>query len=387
MPATSIQPIPDVKRKEKHLVQALRELATKAGTGSKLPTMKELSGGFGVALATLDRAFSVLEAEGIVHRKRGSGVYVTPRIEQTSIAIVFHSFFLSKLAAAVDQTLLAVCRERAVSHRQRTLLYVDVPEAEMGVNGIPGRESLHADLRAGTIDALIVFGRTQKLQPLTVPAVTMVAGGQDPSEDLPHEIPDVVIQNYAGLIEQGVAALARQGCRRIGMLSHFGWSRGQGFQTDRLAYRRGIRAAGLPYRPQWEWSNPLDAARDQTNDEVGFVGLCRLLGEDGSHAHDRPDGLVITDDHAARGALMAARRSGLIIGRDIRIATHANAGTRILRNEEDVLTLVEFDPVEEVDALFDLIDSRLQHGSGPRRIVVNAHPRESQQPPGAAAQA
>ena len=47
--------------------------------GSRLPSQRELADSFGVTLMTLRQALALLEADGLLVAKRGSGTYVSPR--------------------------------------------------------------------------------------------------------------------------------------------------------------------------------------------------------------------------------------------------------------------------------------------------------------------
>jgi DNA-binding LacI/PurR family transcriptional regulator len=378
----SLSPIPNVRCKEAHVVSCLTELAVKIGPGNKLPTMSELCARLNVARATLDRALATVEANGIILRKRGSGIYVTSRVAQKTIGMVFYRHFLSDFAPIMDRTFFAACRTRALSHQQRTVLYVYESEAAMDVAGIPGRETLLADLQAGIVHGLIVSGFSRFEKPeadfIRVPAVTVMPGGAKPRDDAKHEIQAVVIQNFASLIQQGVKALALQGCRRIALISHFSFLRPEGFDTDLRAFRSALKSAGLIHRPQWEWwdRRQLPDYSDLTHDEIGYAAFKELMQldrrNDQGPARHIPDGVVITDDNVARGAMVAARRAPIRIGVDVRVATHSNARSPVLRNDEDLITRMEFDPAQEVEHLFAILDAP-SNGipPAPRRVVLN----------------
>jgi GntR family transcriptional regulator len=57
----------------------LRELIAAANVGDRLPSERELSERWGIARMTLRRAVDSLVAEGVVERRHGSGMYVTPQ--------------------------------------------------------------------------------------------------------------------------------------------------------------------------------------------------------------------------------------------------------------------------------------------------------------------
>jgi DNA-binding LacI/PurR family transcriptional regulator len=381
MSRLSLSPIPNVRRKESQIITSLTELAAKVGPGNKLPTMSELCAGLNVARATLDRALAAVEANGILLRRRGSGIYVTRRVAQKSIGVVFYRHFLSSFAPVMDRTFLAACRARALSHQQRTVLYVYESEGKMDIAGIPGRETLLADIQAGNVHALIASGFSRFENPeadlLSIPVATIMPGGNKPAEDAQHGIPEVVIQNFSSLIQQGVQSLVRQGCRRIALISHFSFLRPEGFQTDLKAYRSALKTCNLPHRSEWEWWDRRQLAdySELTHDEIGYAAFNELMRRytGGAVPGDVvPDGMVITDDNVTRGALVAARRAGIRIGADVRIASHSNTNSSVLRNNDDVITRMEFDPAQEAEGIFEILDARLTGSEHPpRRIVLS----------------
>ena len=114
-----------------------------------------------------------------------------------------------------------------------------------------------------------------------------------------------------------------------------------------------------------------------TNEEQGYQLMNELFrgwrkGEcRGDHY---PDGVVCTDDMYTRGALVAARKLGLVIGCDVRIATHVNKGSPALNGHEGELTLLEVDLQELIEAMFEMLET-LMSGEKPEREVVSVAPK------------
>ena len=77
-----------------------------------------------------------------------------------------------------------------------------------------------------------------------------------------------------------------------------------------------------------------------------------------------PDGIVFTNDIEAQGVLMAFYRMGIVPGRDIRIASHTNAGSSALLAWHDQITRLEYDPAQLVALLFETLES-LMSGEEP----------------------
>jgi DNA-binding LacI/PurR family transcriptional regulator len=66
-------------------------------------------------------------------------------------------------------------------------------------------------------------------------------------------------------------------------------------------------------------------------------------------------------------------------GTDIKIATHANKGSTALLGYEDDLTCVEVDVAELVDALYKMLEARMDGRKLPlQRVSLKPHLRLSQ---------
>jgi len=70
----------------------------------------------------------------------------------------------------------------------------------------------------------------------------------------------------------------------------------------------------------------------------------------------RPDGLVIEDDMVASGVHKALEELGVRVGVDVKIATHANAGSPVGFGLHGRVIQLLFDPTDFVQAMFALLD-------------------------------
>ena len=94
--------------------------------------------------------------------------------------------------------------------------------------------------------------------------------------------------------------------------------------------------------------------------DVGDVGdqmpsynlACAVFGTPGS----RPDGVILDDDMAASGVHKALEELGIKIGVDVKIATHANAGSPIGFALHGRVIQMMFDPTDFVEAMFEILD-------------------------------
>jgi len=112
--------------------------------------------------------------------------------------------------------------------------------------------------------------------------------------------------------------------------------------------------------------------------EVGDVGnqmpsynLARAVFG-GPNPH--PDGLLIDDDMAASGVHRALEELGLKIGVDVKIATHANAGSAVGFALHGRTIQILFEPTDFVHAMFEILDSD-SVGDLERPLTVHVQPR------------
>jgi DNA-binding LacI/PurR family transcriptional regulator len=341
-PITSRQKFSEVKA-------ALRTLAGNHVPGTKLPTMRELCKHLNIAVATLDSALEDLESCGVVTRRRGSGIFVGPGVAQKSIGIIFGINIFEIGASLVFREILSQCRHRAETHHERFSFYIDIDpwNSLPGALPLPAHSDLVQDLQSGKLDgALLLWPRNDEqlewVRGHDLPVISLGCALRRVNET---QSTNAVRLDYEALQNVGVEALLDQGCRRIGFIH----------SVIHLAPATGLLASrGAVCRPEWIWRpvRPL-LEMPETSEQIGFQVAKRMLAS----PHDRPDGLVILDDMLTRGALNALRKLGLQPGSDIHIATHANKGSSTLYGYEDELILLEFDPEEIVETLFQMLES------------------------------
>jgi DNA-binding LacI/PurR family transcriptional regulator len=370
MPLTTLKPVSGNRRREAAKL-ALRALALKIGPNGKLPTIKELCQSLDVAKATVDTALDALEAEGVIRRKHGSGIYVTPRIGQKNIALVFGNNVFGADVSPVYPHIIERSRERAASHNENFSFFLDLPSMQADMPQVPVHGDLAEAIASGRVHGILLGIRNSVeeevwLRAQGVPLVSL---------SLPAEYPFSVTVDYDALIRLSVQALAEQGCRRIGMITPFGYCRddASAFQhRDREAFAESLSRLGLPQQKEWIWEDRTQHDDlTETREQQGARALRELLGDrPGPH----PDGLVIADDMLTRGVLAAARQQGVSVGETVKIASHANKGSPALAEWAGQLTLVEVDPDEIVEAMFGMLE-RLMNGVGVEEKVAVIKPR------------
>jgi DNA-binding LacI/PurR family transcriptional regulator len=308
-----------------------------------------------VAKATVNSALEELEEEGVVRRRRGSGIFVSEQIGQKRVGLVFGENVFEVGRSPIYSLLLDRSRDRAASHGEIFSFYFDVPPTGAD-RSVPVHQDLVDALAKKRLHGLLLVSRHSIEQEawLRAQGVPLVSLAMGASESYCCAVPD-----YAEIVRMGVRSLAEQGCRRIGLISALGMC-SQG-RTQAAVHRATLAQLGLPHRPEWVWERPgaeLSDPEHGTRGEQGYQALLTLLEPD-RHALD---GVVINDDMMTLGVLAAAKKSGLAVGSDLKIATHANKGSLALIEHERVLTLLEFDLNEFVEAMFGMLESLMAGG-------------------------
>ncbi len=336
---------------------ALREQARQLGPGGKLPTVVDLCGQLGVAKATINSALGELQAEGILRRRRGSGIYVTPRIDQKTVGLVFGGDVFRVGVSPVYALLIDRCRERAASHGEHFSFFFNLRPTQTAGESIPVHQDLAEAIAGGRLHGIILgTGVGESEEEWLLSQKVPVVGATSPL--MPHR----VVIDYAELIRLGVEALARQGCRRLGFITPFGRWRQTNLPDrdfDLHAFASALKTHGLPCRPEWLWEHRTPPGQETIlHEEQGCQAVLDLFA---AGQGEWPDSLLIADDMMTRGALVGLRRRGLTPGKEVKIATHANRGSPTLYGYEDVLTRIEVDVEELVEKMFDLLE-RLMAG-------------------------
>lgn len=366
MMTTRLQP---VKGKDK-VAQVKRQclaLAQRLGSGNKLPAIRDLCHDLQVTITTVDAALRSLETEGVVVRKHGSGVYVSPRLGQKTIGLVFsRHVFRDPTAQQFYDQLLDLCRQRAQSRQERFSLYVDLaasparPTEDAAhwelLEDLQNRR-LHGILRVCDLPADVL----QCTRELNIPVAGLGTSG-------PRNDPLTIAIDWPELVRIGVESLAQQGCKTLGLITPFGFwrtphspsvTRHGVWNDDIKAFANTLSRINLTSHPHliWEYHpTPEECSGISeyiTNEERGYHALKSLYT---NRAVPRPDGILILDDTMTKGAISAMQSLDLQLGKDLHLATHANRGSSGLRGYRDRLTLLEIDVQAMVEQMFQILE-------------------------------
>lgn len=260
--------------------------------GARLPSFPELrTQGYGQA--TIEKALRMLEAEGLVERNNGRGVFVTaPRSRPAQTGLVG----------------LLGLRDGSGLHPYWSELLVGAQDA---LHGQGYDIALIKDLeqtRWERLEGVLTFGyeglQWARRRPLTMPLVALMA--------VEASVPYLEVDEFSAM-QAAVAHLVRLGHRKIAYLVVAGG------ELPRLpGYCAGLAAANIPVQPAWirrfEAGGPTSS--------VAFTNTARAAMEDWL-AQDWTSlgctALIVWNDDAALGAMRALRQAGYRIPEDVSV--------------------------------------------------------------------
>jgi len=356
--------------KQTAVMDAITNLARQQGPGSKLPTVRRMCLMLGVTSTTLQRCLRELESRGVITRRQGSGVYVSPDIEQKTIGLVFGRNVLSPGFSPNYLEIVNQCALRACAKGERFSFYIDIQNVSPRLQGTPVHRDLAEALTLGKLSGLLVTCTRGPAWEdwLRDQRVPMVRYGH---------LADVHFDGLA-MARMAVDALADAGCRSLGHL---------GCWRDEIdAFHDHTDRRGLARMPEWIQelgpTNPVWADRHEEFGCLTAQGLLATVRQPGADRPLLPDGLVIADDMIAAGVCKAFDEAGIVIGRDIHIATHANKGSVVLRPWSERLFHLETDPAKIAAALFSALDALIEGKRSPHEktaitpvLITPAAPR------------
>jgi DNA-binding LacI/PurR family transcriptional regulator len=349
LPSQLLYPILN-KKKSVLAAEAIERLARSLGESAKLPTFQELLRLLDISVTTLNLALNQLESRDIISRRQGSGIYVSKRLFEKRIALVFGCNIFQPGVSPFYSLLLKHCEKRAATHREQFSFYLDTPELSRSSGDSMVHRDLEEVISQGKIDGILVAQQRDQaqgkwLQQQDIPVVSL---------DTYPSGPRLINFDYQELIDLCVGALCERGCRTLGLLGIL--------NEHALMFRNSAEKRGVQISERWmvypktEEDPPYDR-----HESLGRENVEDLIAQCGGKT-GLPDGLVITDDVLACGACSRLEGFGVLPGTDIKIATHLNKGSDILANWKNKLTLAEIDPQEIVEAMFSILERLMADG-------------------------
>ncbi|HEY3330917.1 MAG TPA: GntR family transcriptional regulator [Capsulimonadaceae bacterium] len=345
----------------------LRELALSRGANAQLPTIDEMCVSYETSRATINDALGALEALNIVDRRRGKGIFVSPKLFQRRIALVFgDQFVVARHTSPFWDTLWANLIEEA----DKRLKTHDETISIHGVrtsDGIlqPLDDNLARQLETRQIDVVVSVGLDRQ-------SWLWIRGHDIPVVSFAGEGTYFVTIDSAKLVTMCMDKLLDAGCKSIRLWRALPANSAVINDDAHLlnvevvqAYRDALERRNIPFDPAMVWVPQGERASSEGQlQQQGEALVDRLIA--GGYAAST-DGIVILDDVMASGAYKKMLRAG--IARYIRVASHANRGTSVLYAYQEDIDRVFFDPEEIARAMFSLVDQVLADGTAAPEVV------------------
>lgn len=349
-------------QKYNRLLKGLQALIKEGEAGDQLPSYTEMCRQFEVCQSTITDVLFELEQSNLIERRPWKGIYISTRANQKRIGVVFDRDVFVPGFSPVFSQFASEAKKRAKHGNEELRFYIDTVKEHAGMLT---HSDVVTDVRSGKLDGIILLhGRSDEevsfFSRLGIPLAFF-----SPARSLVNSVQI----DFDDLIQQGVNQLKKRGCVTVGFISHLGGMLLA--SSDPTHYRDVFRAAAkrqhLKVDESWVIEETFVLPADPelpvtTNEERGYNMLRNKLGASNpAKAKIRvPDGLVVTDDMVTRGLLIALERDyGLKVAADIQIATHSNRNSTALFGYESSLELLETDPAQFVDALFQMIESQI----------------------------
>lgn len=347
------------------VIESLERLARILGPEKQMPRARELANALGVTLMTLVRGLAHLERRGLLERHPRRGVFVSPNIKQKAVGCImgWDIFSGGGDEAVFFSLLLTSCIKQAKLMNHRFSIFVDATTPSQATQEAPGHQELIDALSIGRFDGLLLispqgFNHESWLKQFGLPVVSIKHVCQ----------PGGVKLDGDTLIYEAAKELKRQGVKTVGLIYPF--------DSEVIVFRKAAADLGLRIDEGWIIPHRDVIKSTESLDWSGREAAKRVMEQSlGPNGPGLPEGIIINNDIIARSACSYFSEQGIRIGETLQVVSHANKGSRILKEWEERLTRCEYDPQEIAEALFSQLDACMNGESQEKRpgIMVAPH--------------
>jgi DNA-binding LacI/PurR family transcriptional regulator len=343
------------------VVQALRdEVRQVGGNGERLSTIAALSARFGVSTNTVRSALTILQQEGLVELRHGSGTYVRqPPALEKHVALMAEIDLLHPTVSYFFREMFRQLRDllMAAGHDVRLYSGTSIPGSDEPYSTVAGRH-LVADLEhVSAVAAFLMLPDEPWIAPVRARGIPIVS-------NVP-ELGPAVNSDREEMIRLALQALARSGRRKIGLINWGSTRLLPGSVQDRSLldlFGRSAAESGVQTHPEW-----LISVSDPGVASSGWEAFRDLWRA----SREKPDGLVVTDDLILPGVFDALRSCGVRVPEQLMLASHFNEGSPMPLPVP--LIKIEYSPAEHAHAMADLVLAALRGEPAPAAPVLLQH--------------
>jgi DNA-binding LacI/PurR family transcriptional regulator len=314
----------------------------------KLPSTQELAKLWSTQPAIVHAAMTALVKEGVVQRLHSRGTFVQASPRQLKVFGVYlaHDIWHEEHGAFSR----AVCRSVAAEAADRGMKPEFFVDARAMNRQLSPWKPLVTAIRQGDIQAVLVPWLDAEhelwLAQLSVPVSTLSSTPGCHQVSIDHR----------QLVDKGMVELARLGCRKVALISVMNAKRLLKRDADATgvdARRHLVECAsshGLELRLPWLVQPEHDDIPEEQAAQFGYQAMRRLW-----QSPQRPEGLLVFTDIAARGVVTAASELGIKTPEDLKLVLHHNQGLAL---DCPRASLIECSPTEVARALLDQVVRR-----------------------------
>jgi len=317
------------------IASALRsEILAHHKPGSRLETTAAMAERFQVSKLTISQALVVLNKEGLVESRKGSGVYMKQIEDHRHVGILMdHDISdprLSFFFVRISQQLRGFFRNQGYRYR----LYAGHSAAAEATPRLSCTEFVEAAQANQLCGVAVVLGakHPEWIKPTRLNKVPVVG---------PPEYECGVESDVLEMVRQGTARLIKEGRRKIAFLAWQAKGNGGGWVQT---FESSLREAGVPIRDKW--------IRHEVHPSRPGAGW-EEFREIWMASDKKPDGLLVTDDLLMREATAAVCETRVRVPEQLMIVAHANRGSGI--HYPFPVWQMEYDPDEHARLLGEML--------------------------------
>ncbi|MCC6580677.1 MAG: GntR family transcriptional regulator [Phycisphaeraceae bacterium] len=328
-------------------------------SGTKLPSTHELAAQWNTTSITVHMGIQPLVKEGLVTRVPRRGTFVRKLQNKLQrVAIDVMQDVDSTTDAPFIQANLKALRNELGSRGIESDVWSDPRPREQQVTPWPALELAAREQR---IQAVILPRASWNHIPWFIRLPVPCAFAHSAN------LPNTVHVDVAQLADLGLEALARQGCRSVGVITALNPQTvdpgGQPHDHSRFFKRLKEEAdrLGLELCDPWIRTPTDELGESQPQEAFGYRQLLQLW-----KLPRHPDGLLAYPHSISRGVIMGLLETQIRVPKELRLALHKNVGVELFCPMS--ATWIQSDEREVAEKLVDLVDQQF-HGrdATPRR--------------------
>jgi len=350
----------DISPRARETYNALRDRIKDLPCGVPLPPLSDIRRELGVGQATVEKAFVMLEAQGLIERKPRKGVFVADRTATGEMAIVLKPQLFGAEASQAYRMTCTALTEALNARNPRWNIKMHLGKVVTNGKDFPATLDILEPAILPRLRGIFTFhplyDLEQKLERVNVPVIH-INGMSRMHGGIYH-----VAGDHKDFFQQSVRHLKDVGCRSIGMLWKKNVNMKQDLQTDYPRIVSELAAMhGLECRTEWMPFQVPDGTSGVTEQDGYDLFMCLWKQS------EKPDGVIVVDDVLCKGVLRAILQLGVKLPEDIQLITYANKGVPLPFHKP--VTRIEFDVEAQAECAVEMMDG-LVGGLKPKSDLV-----------------